>query len=320
MAEAPIVIIRRSGETAGLAPEAAAALGASYDRPFHHEAHRVRHPLGIYNVSLARVLDRFETALQRHESIVKTRPFERKDDCASGAPPWLREFLTAYEQLLYALAEHVEDCYTILETCLPPGELKKHPARKAYLDATDEYRDQIGRFVNYIKHQHGRLRLMAIADDEGCNLSYYVEGIGPDGCLGPAIEVHGNANTMCNVGVDLRFHFGHLYVLGLHLSRAVESILGEGIDSDQGSDRLNESLIRIAETVHSLPLSFNVSHMRDTATFVRLFRFGQDTALVVRHPASLVFDDRPEVSSRAKSHIYMESDGTTRQFAFPHLD
>jgi hypothetical protein len=319
MAKPPIVIVRRSGETAGILPEAAATLGAMYARPFHHEAHRVRHPLGIYNVSLVQVFERFETVIRQHDEIVKTRPFTNKDDCVSGAPPWLREFLTGYQQLLYALAEHVEDCYTILETCLPPGALKKHPARKAYLDATDEYRDHVGRVVNHIKHQHGRLRLVLGYDDTSCTLSYFVDGIRADGFLGPAYEVHSDGPTHFNVAVDLRFHFAHLYVLAHHLSRAIEAILGEGTDVGQQADRQIEAAVRIAEAIQQLPITLNTLHEAASASYVQLRRVGQAVTILIKHPEALVLEALDE-TTLSSSRIYIETDGVTRRFAFPHLD
>ncbi len=314
----PIVIIRRSGEAASILPEAVAGLGATYLHPFHYEAHRVRHPLGVYNVSLSRVLGRFETVIHQYAEIVKTRPFASKNDCASGPPQWLREFLKAYEQLLYALAEHVEDCHTILETCLPPGALKKHPARNAYLDATEEYRDRIGRLVNHIKHQHGRLRLVVIWDEESCAFGYFVDGVGPDGSLGPAYEVHPDGHTPFYIGLDLRFHLAHLYILAHHLSRAVEQILGEGTYVEQQVDRQVGIIVRIAEAVQAMPLLFNEAHIPRSASFVRLRRVGQAMEILIKHPATLIPEEPTLMGSSVT--MYTEGDGTTRHFAFPHFD
>lgn len=91
---------------------------------------------------------------------------------------------------------------------------------------------------NKIKHQHGQLRsimfvpinkgIIAYYPDSGIwwspphqkIIGYYLEGVHPDGVIGTDLEIHSN-NTAISLNRNLKYHFFHLYLVGIHLKNAI---------------------------------------------------------------------------------------------------
>jgi hypothetical protein len=309
-----ILIHRRSQETAGIAPEAIAALTATYDRPFHNDVHALRAPIGIYNVSLGNLLPRFESVLSAIESVLNNRPFLDR-----AAYTWDEPFLDAYRILLYSLPEHLEDCRAILKTLFPDSKscAADYTAR-AYVKAVEPYRRSVARIVNHMKHKHGRLHSVVSHVGTTVVLEYFVDGVGPDGAIGPAREVHPDGQSAINVWHDLRFHFAHIYIVSYHLSRAVEAIMGEGVDTDPVNKPLEDRLADLASRLSRLPLLLDSDRLDEPLAAVHLKRFADDARTIrICYPEpGVVFE---ELTAPMLTTARLVGDGVTRSFSFPYM-
>ena len=93
-----------SANPEGICPEALAILRSNSQTSLFHQKHKLRHLLGIYNISLDRLAKRFNTVLACLDPVVlyTNRHAEEGDPEAA--------LLEAQEALLYAMVEHFDDC------------------------------------------------------------------------------------------------------------------------------------------------------------------------------------------------------------------
>lgn len=204
----------------GVRPRAEALLARYRPERFHNVRLRLRSPVGAYSLSLAQVWPAFLNLLHELEIVCGTRSF-------LAGQEWDPEVLKKTEHLLYVLFEHIEDCDSILRACFPSENLYKKDDRvKEYRKLVDGYRDQLGRIVNAIKHEQGRLRSLVFYGDTYVNPGYFLEGVKADGSVGPDSRVHEGGDTAFSYAFDLRLHFVSLVVVSSLLARAVEAIVG----------------------------------------------------------------------------------------------
>lgn len=131
-------IIRLSNQRGGLNPEAVDTLSLEFDSPLYNLEYQLRHPFGIYNVSLNNIFSSFENLLLE-------LAFANKQDIQSNKSDtkWNEDLLHSLEKLLYALMEHMDDCENIIKCFFPPrdqvksgNQLQKLPIVSKFLQNT----------------------------------------------------------------------------------------------------------------------------------------------------------------------------------------
>lgn len=305
-------IVRRSQETAGLLPEAEAALRGAPAIPNYHLAHGLRPPPAIYGLSQIHLWPCFLEVLDAADQIVAARPFTDPKNLT-----WSNRFTSGYERLLYRLFEHLEDCRNILK-CLFPDEsaLKTSAPARLFRKATADYRNHLGLIVNHIKHSQGRVDPLLFFSSDIVLPGYFVDGVGPDGVIGPDRRIH-PGNGAFSVARDLRFHFVHVYLTSHHLARTVESILGAADDSDIPHEKHDTTIAAIAERLSGLPHLLYPDEIGKPFPSVGLHRF-EDGAmrLDLRFP-----DTAAQLSSCAGMAVVaaLSGDGVSRSFTFPYF-
>jgi hypothetical protein len=58
-------------------------------------------------------------------------------------------------------------------------------------------------------------------------VGYFLEGMQPNGRIGPDCEIHPDGITAISLNRDLRYHFANLYRVGHHLSAAIARTVRE---------------------------------------------------------------------------------------------
>ena len=187
----------------------------------------LRHPLGNYNMSVARVAE----------------CFSRVTRVLSTARQRGNELLDFQESLLKGLMEHMDDCVNILRGfTVSSRDFDKNRYVRVYRRAVEEYRAHIGKVVGRLKHQQGRLTLMAVQLKTSSFAGYFVTvgllggGIGPDPDIHPHI-------TAFSFNRDLRFHLCHFLLTSAHLAQAVEGLSGIGpVEVDPVKGELTDAI------------------------------------------------------------------------------
>lgn len=299
-------------------PEAKQTLLLSSDAPLYHTAYGLRHPLAIYNVSYSAVLNNFNKIITTLAQVAKEKPFlitAKKD----GNKEILYNLLVNQKDLLYSLMEHLDDCENILLCFFSSKSIRnKNIHVKSYRKATEEYRDYIGKVVNYLKHEQGRLRPITFYSDEFSLPGYYVEGPISENVLGPVEKIHPGGSGAFSFARDLRYNFFHFYAISKHLSTAIRGLLSsEHAPNPSGEEASDKSVLEIASGISSLPLVFypdevlqpipNVTTVQDNMPGI---------TIILTYPDNETKVDVPPKGT--KIFVEFRGDGVTRSFRLPY--
>lgn len=228
-------IVRSTAKDGGVFPSAFNCLAAVPDTLLHHAAWPSRHPLGIYSLSTAQVLDALERLIPLLLAEAAYFGQHRKVD---RYPDLLR----AQKDLLLALRGHVDDCYSILKVFVDPGRERpegvhtevflkrvKMPGLRRLSSFLEGYvSDQLGPIVNSIKHHHGQLCPVILydeADAGSVRFGYYLEEPWGGELVGPSWRVHRDGNSGFSFARDLRVHVYSLYEIAERLAATVKLVL-----------------------------------------------------------------------------------------------
>jgi hypothetical protein len=235
-------------QTFGFLPEAHAVLTSHFQTTLYHGERGCRTPAGIYSVSLGQVLSRFELLMAERASVASALCSEQDSHRVN-----LRLLLERLDALLDALAEHVEDCLSILGCFFPRvTDHTKDPTVRRFSNAADSYRRFITHRVNHIKHRHGRIRPAIIEDGGTHHLGYFFEGVWPDGSIGPDTTIHRRVEVY-SLARDLRFHIYNLYYVGRELAHAAKEIGRPTSSLPNVGGEVSQRFVSLIRSIASLP-------------------------------------------------------------------
>ncbi|MFH1941895.1 MAG: hypothetical protein ABIL68_07295, partial [bacterium] len=133
-----------------------------------------RHPLAIYNLSFGRILNNFEDVINSLNNVQRIDITNPEFDID---PKPHQVIIKNQYQLLYSLMEHMDDCKNILKCFYSNSDdYQKSTSIKEFNNSIKEYRNFIGKIVNNIKHEQGRLRFIILVNDKSQYPGYFVEG------------------------------------------------------------------------------------------------------------------------------------------------
>ncbi|MBS0406032.1 MAG: hypothetical protein JSS17_06730 [Proteobacteria bacterium] len=278
-------------------------------RTFHLD-HGVRHPCGIYNVSLSQVSKRLLAVI--HCANELGYPDNRY---YPDGNPRVEAFLEKLDAMLDAFAEHVEDCENIIK-CFFPSK-KDEECKRWVRDFQKQVRDyavRVSHLVNRIKHSHGRLRALAFHWGSNFCYGYYVEGVTATGAIGPDSTLHLAPKTQAySLNRDLMFHLCGVFWLSAQLARIVRCI--SGVDGEMsrridGLDDLHKAIDELA-SLKSWTFDDEIQLPRGeiriaSAGCVHIY-FGVPRGAIHLLP------------QHAGGFVSTRADGTSRTFAFPYM-
>jgi len=270
-----VILSYAVAQRGNLYPEAYNCLRSLPDIALQHGDHGLRHPLGIYSISLHRVTQAFQDVLAENDQVYHA-PLKEDDNIDFNSDPLLK----AQQELLDALMAHIDDGYQILKALYPASrmtktkpvpfadkwlEQAKHPTVARFKHLIKPYRDTFAPIVNRMKHEHGRFRALLMRNfDQPQNpqqriAGYFVEGVDKHGTVGPDIKIHGRDRAI-SFHRDLRYHFVHLYMVDHFLSNAIVEAINKTypvqFKPSVYFDRPSLEIITIAESVSHLPFLF----------------------------------------------------------------
>ena len=290
--------------------EAEAFLSRYDSARFHHLAYGRRAPAGMYGTSIMQLWTPFREVLTIAHALVDNRLYETERG-------WDEALTEKLERLLYALFEHVEDCNNIVECCFPrKGEAAKNEYAKRFAKGISGYRDRIGRVVNAMKHEQGRLRFLIFHAPSFVAPGYFVEGVWPNGMIAPHPNVHNQKSSAAfSFAFDLRLHFVSLVLLSRNLCRTIQHIVGSP-DRDApmpSSDiplwRVATSLARFSRVVY--PDEFSLGFPS-----VRVLSVSGQPAVSVAYPSQIERGARP--TERFAIWLSYRGDGASQLFGMPY--
>lgn len=192
----------------------------------HHHRLRLRHPAGIYSLSLTRIAARFRSVLDELDTL-------RTDYASNGKIPDVVVLADRVESLLYCLVEHLEDCKNVLRILFASERSADKSPHYSHFDKEIlSYRRRLGEIVNSIKHRTGRICGVILHNRSLFVPGYYVESAIDATSVGPDTNLHNGGDTAISLFRDLKYHFVHVYLIAHHLQNAVQSIWNSPLEPE----------------------------------------------------------------------------------------
>jgi hypothetical protein len=275
-----------------------------------HDSLGLRRPLGVYNTSVA-------TLAQRLTGVTRLLALVINPEAASGdvVEANKENLLDSYEALLHALMHHMEDCVGVLKGFTrDDAAFPKESAVKRYGQAVRQYRSHIGKVVNRIKHQQGRLRLLTVRMGPSRFGGYFVERGLPGGGVGPDPDIHQGGVTAFSFNRDLRYHVCEIVFTSAALADAIERLTGV---SRSGAPPARQPLGGAVADVASLPETYFPDEYEKPRPVLRLEGDAPSgRRLVVGFESSDGW--RPFAGRTFQVDLELRGDGATRSWKLPY--
>ena len=304
----PIMI--RSNENNNITLPAVAVLaGLPEQLQSQHRKLGLRHPLGIYNTSIALVARRVSRVVDLLPAAVAEAGSDR-----TAPRGKVEALLECQEALLQGLLQHMDDCINILRGFTGGGrDFNRNPHVRAYRRAVGQYRSRIGNITGRVRHGQGRLTLLV---NRGTRpfAGYFVSVGLADGGVGPDPDIHKHGWTAFSFNRDLRFHLCHVLIASEHLARAIEGLTGTGASDIAPT---HDALVDSISDVIDLPETYFPDEYQEPGPALR-FEVGHDYThqLFVDF---IPFTDPLAVGYSLELQFISHGDGSTRQWKLPYF-
>lgn len=304
--------IKVSGGLNKINPAAIQSLENSKGLSLFYDEHEVRHPLAMYNLSLAAIASRTNSVLDILESVEKE--YYLYINSKGEGFSWERPLLEAMDHFLDTLMEHMEECKYVIRTFFSKSSNKEY--NKIYTAFKKEvlpYRDYIGAIDNYLKHNQGRLRLVCASNSTGLVPGYFVEGPTPGGGIGPVSRFHGESGNPFSFYRDIRFHICNVYATSTRLAHALHTINSDLSETNSvtADDKLSEwhkMMIRVAK----LPNFFFPKELAKPYPFI----FVDDNKMKLEYPSQKKANKLVGVVAISTNYT---GDGVSTTFKIPEI-
>ena len=310
------VITRKVHRDGNLYPEAHNLLKIIPEGFLYHISHGDRHPFSRYSNSLQKILGNYSLVLNEVNAI-NVAILDSNESIIYD----FNKLSKAQEGLLFALLSHFDDCYAVLKSICPPDssntevfvdrrlKIANHPTFPSFKTDISVYRDSFDGIVNNIKHEGGKLcSLVKISRHKGIVqqprksriaylhanarlAGYYLEGMQPDGTIGPHPEIH-PGNVAISLNYDLRYHFANIYRISKRLSeavrRGVKLIHGEDLPYTPKLEKAprQEEWAQIAEQISKIPKLFYRNEFNKNAPDISVEGKPESAMLIIAMPGS----------------------------------
>ncbi|MGN6316656.1 hypothetical protein [Trinickia sp.] len=230
-------------ENSGSNLDAHTPLALTSEERCHHHEIGLRMPLGIYNVSIARVCSKVLRLCHRLETYFDAGHTLQSLESVSDL---LEEVIDYVELALYAAAEHVDDIDSIASGFFKSKTLRdKSSAYKQLHSSIKSHKRFVAAAANAIKHQQSRIRPYTQeylhGTEYGCFHGYFFEGVA-QGTVGPSKIFHQNQEIF-----SMTTLIWEILVFVLQCSRELSTFVN--ITSKQIVGPPREQKTRFAETV-----------------------------------------------------------------------
>ena len=304
-----------SSQLGQIRPRAAFVLENLGNVALYHGNHGVRHPLGIYNLTLSELLDKITSLLDLLERANDQLPYLDPD-----AKGWDHELLDATDHVLDAVVQHL-DAYKSIICCFFEDCASK-PAQKILRSLNRdirEYRDAVATIVNAIKHKQRRLTTFFFHEPGTFALGYFVEGVLADGAIGPDPQIHRGSNVAISYNRDLPFHICGIYFCAAALANHIHNICGIMPTPNSGDSKSNDQLGQILRRVSALPMLFFPDEIKKSVPVVRYVPDRRtDGFRVTLEMPSYRFKPRT-VSPGCHARATWMGNGVSRTFKMPYF-
>lgn len=190
----------------GYYPQVISTLNGIADESIFNVEHGLMHPVDVF---LTTFNDSIESALRltkRINSIISSKAENLNFEIEE-----IDDIRVDIFNLLFFSANLIESCQSIIKSLFEKDSKIAGKAAREFNDLTREYRAHVSKIVNFIKHQHRRIRPITATWDNQIIVGYYVEGVVAKNVIGPDPNIHANANVAISLNRDIPYHVVNYY-------------------------------------------------------------------------------------------------------------
>jgi hypothetical protein len=205
-------------------------------------AHKgVRHPLGLYNISLKDVIS---SAKILTEEISACGPFDDPVACEKFLASKLISSTT--KLFILSMEQHLDACEKVITSYAKDEKQAKRMVR--------EFKTSLGRYgthilvqANHIKHRHDAIRNLCLTTHFCAVPGYFLEGGLDAETAGPDPIIHDGGNTAFSYFRELRLFCSGIVFISRRLNSILQINLGKmEINDEKEVDGLAELVAKIA--------------------------------------------------------------------------
>lgn len=204
----------------------------------------LRHPLGIYNVSVGALI---AAAAQLLDELDWTSPLigeEAADRVLNSA-----RIRNATKSLLLANGEHLDACEKVLKCYFSSENGKYAKARRELRSNLAWYDRHIRTQANHIKHRHSQVRNLCLYNFDVACPAYFIESSTGAEAVGPDPLVHGSGNSAFSYARQLKIILCGLF----YVSRTLSVIISGGKYAGEGGAVDTPGLAGLIERIAEFP-------------------------------------------------------------------
>lgn len=298
-----------------LKPKSALVLANLGDVLLHNMERGLRHPLGIYNFTFNEFVTKAHTLLDSLEEANDKLPHINRNE-----KKWDESILDATDHMLDAIMQHLDSFKSIIccfyRDCNSKGAKNINRSLRKEIR---EYRDHVAKIVNLIKHKQRKLSAILFHGPGIFELGYYVEGILPDGTVGPDPEIHAGSNVAISFNRDMPFHLCSIYYCSAALAAHIQKICGAAPVSSSKESKSEDNLAKLVKRVAALPVQFFPDEIEKPVPLVKVTPIRNTT----HFKATLEMPSRrikaKTISRACQIQISFKGDGISRSFKMPYF-
>lgn len=241
-------------------PEIVNIVNSVPDAFLYHEKYLLRHPKIIVYRSLTRIFKAFYEINKESKNIQEQLSESQLVYDDQNSEDITTKLADLVLELLESIISHIEDCLYIFKCTTPFNstqekfvsrwlEKVKHSTYRNFYDSIKDYRDEISLFVNKVKHEHGRLKIMIGFHKQGNIIGYYIKNI--EDTENGVKEVL-DLNKVKTLVPDLKFHFYNVYYISNLFSSALIDSLKIYQSAEINIARVESNINKFEEIVKTI--------------------------------------------------------------------
>jgi|GEM_PF-1977341 len=208
-----------------LNPNIVSYLQVIEDKDLFYKAHDLKHPLALYNTSFLKIKSALKDFFDTYNSLRLedfTPDGNKNDKCTN--------LLKDYKIFLYSLREHLDDCFHIIKSFIPPQSsfkddrnqcnwLKKNALSKTktFFDDIKDYKNYLDNITNELKHRNGILSYIVFYNEgnKEFHIGYFVANV-KDEAYEPVDYIHKEfqgQHTAFSFNRDIRYNIFNVFLI-----------------------------------------------------------------------------------------------------------
>lgn len=230
-------IIKSISENGNLLPEIIRLTNSIPESCLFNKDYLLRTPQNIAYRSIDRIIEAFHKIIEEYGTIEK---FINKQNSIDNALINVdrRKLSDLVVELFESIISFIEDCFYIFKCTTPFDPIKastvsvwlkkvKHPTSEEFYEQIKEYREDVAFFVNKIKHEHGRLKIMLGNNKDNFCIGYYIKNIEDTNKYenGNGIKEVLDLNNVKSLIPELKYHLFQIFRISENFTVALKKSL-----------------------------------------------------------------------------------------------